>query len=361
MEQHQVIVVGAGPSGAACARALHKAGLDVLIIEKEKLPRHKICSGVLFGQTQVLLEKYFGGLPPQDVYCIPKEISAAHILEWNSEKGFFPYVWETAKAGQEFPQTYLNIWRSKFDRWLVEQSGAELRQNCSARSMAHDGASIHLTVFQKGPKTIEPGAKKDPQLDLACEYLVGADGCGSTVRGLIDEQWRGAAGDVVIYQEYCGFKSMGSLRKGYWYVFFEPSVGDILCCAHRKDDLLTLCVGGLRGRDIRAGMATFKQFLADNFQIAVGEVDRVEGCMIRQLPPNLGAGRVLLTGEAAGFIYLNGEGISAAIDSGYRAGLAIAQAIKSGGDAQELYRNKTEDMMAHMDLCLKNMHFLVGQ
>ena len=361
MEQHQVIVVGAGPSGAACARALHKAGLDVLIIEKEKLPRHKICSGVLFGQTQVLLEKYFGGLPPQDVYCIPKEISAAHILEWNSEKGFFPYVWETGKDGQEFPQTYLNIWRSNFDRWLVEQSGAELRQNCSARSMAHDGASIHLTVFQKGPKTIEPGAKKDPQLDLACEYLVGADGCGSTVRGLIDEQWRGTAGDVVIYQEYCGFKSMGSLRKGYWYVFFEPSVGDILCCVHRKDELLTLCVGGLRGRDIRAGMATFKQFLADNFQIAFGEVDRVEGCMIRQLPPNLGAGRVLLTGEAAGFVYLNGEGISAAIDSGYRAGLAIAQAIKSGGDAQNLYRSSTEDMMAHMDLCLKNMRFLVGQ
>jgi flavin-dependent dehydrogenase len=140
-----------------------------------------------------------------------------------------------------------------------------------------------------------------------------------------------------------------------------PSVGDILCCVHRKDDVLTLCAGGLRGRDIRAGMVAFKRFLAGQFQVALGEVDRVEGCMIRQMPPNLGAGRVLLAGEAAGFVYLNGEGISAAIDSGYRAGQAIAQAIKGGGDALDIYRDNTADMMRHMDLCLKNMRFLVGQ
>jgi menaquinone-9 beta-reductase len=361
MEEHQVIVVGAGPSGAACAKALSKAGIDVLIIEKEKLPRNKICSGVLFGQTQVLLDRYFGGLPPQDVYCTPREIPAEHIHEWNRDRGFLTYVWETGKDGQEFPPVYLNIWRSRFDRWLVQQSEAEVRENCSARSMTQEGAQIRLAVSRKDPETMEPGVQKDTQQELGCAYLVGADGCGSTVRGFIDAPWRGNSGDVVIYQEYCRIGSTGSLRKGHWYVFFEPSVGDILCCVHRKDDLLTLCVGGLRGRDIRAGMGVFKQFLADRFQVALGEADRVEGCAVRQLPPNLGAGRVLLTGEAAGFVYLNGEGISAAIDSGYRAGLAIAQAIKTGGDAQELYRSKTEDIMRHMELCLKNMHFLVGQ
>ena len=101
MEQHQVLIVGAGPAGSACARALRMADVDVLIIEKEKLPRHKICSGVLFGQTQVLLEKYFGGLPPREVYCTPKEIPAAKILEWKAKEGFFPYIWETGKDGQE--------------------------------------------------------------------------------------------------------------------------------------------------------------------------------------------------------------------------------------------------------------------
>jgi flavin-dependent dehydrogenase len=361
MEQHQVVIVGAGPSGAACAKALIKAGIDVLILEKEKLPRNKICSGVLFGQTQVLLEQYFGGLPPQDVYCTPREIPAEYIREWNRDTGFVTYVWETGKDGQEFPQVYLNIWRSAFDRWLAEQSGAEVRQSCSARTMLQDGDMLRLTVSLREPGTSEAEAGKPAQQELGCAYLVGADGCGSTVRGFIDDPWRSNSGDVIIYQEYCHIAGTGSLRKGNWYVFFEPSVGDILCCVHRKDDLLTLCVGGLRGRDIRAGMAVFKQFLADRFQVALGDVYRSEGCAIRQLPPNLGSGRVLLAGEAAGFVYLNGEGISAAIDSGYRAGQAIAQAIKTGGDALDLYRNKTEDMMRHMDRCLKNMHFLVGQ
>ena len=67
MEEHQVIIVGAGPAGSACAKALKEEEIDVLIIEKEKLPRHKTCSGVLFGQTQVLLKEYFGQLPPKSV------------------------------------------------------------------------------------------------------------------------------------------------------------------------------------------------------------------------------------------------------------------------------------------------------
>ena len=361
MEQHQVLIVGSGPSGAACARALRKADVDVLIIEKEKLPRNKICSGVLFGQTQVLLEKYFGGLPPHDVYCTPKEIPAAHIIEWKAKEGFFPYIWEIGKDGVDFPQVYLNIWRRAFDHWLAQQCGAELRQNCSARSMTQGSASINLTVFQKDSHTLDPGAQKDPQQEIACQYLVGADGWDSSVRGFVDEQWRTKPADVIVYQEYCRIKSLGKLLEGRWHVFFMPSVGDILCCVHRKDDVLALCVGGLPSRNIRAGMETFKRFLADQFQVSLGEVDRSEGCTVRQLPPNLGSGRVLLTGEAAGFVYLNGEGISAAIDSGYRAGQAIEQAIKSGGSALDIYKNNTTDMMAYMDLCLKNMHFLVGQ
>jgi len=55
---------------------LKEEGIESLVIEKEKLPRHKSCSGVLFGQTQDLLKKYFGAMPPDDVYCEPREINA---------------------------------------------------------------------------------------------------------------------------------------------------------------------------------------------------------------------------------------------------------------------------------------------
>jgi len=36
----------------------------------------------------------------------------------------------------------------------------------------------------------------------------------------------------------------------------------------------------------------------------------------------------VLTGEAAGFLHMNGAGIDTAIDSGYRVGAAISEALK---------------------------------
>jgi len=42
-----VIIVGAGPAGSAAANILAKNGLKVIILEKEKIPRHKNCAGGL--------------------------------------------------------------------------------------------------------------------------------------------------------------------------------------------------------------------------------------------------------------------------------------------------------------------------
>jgi len=42
-----VIVIGAGPGGATAAFELAKAGVKTLLIEKQKLPRHKTCGGGL--------------------------------------------------------------------------------------------------------------------------------------------------------------------------------------------------------------------------------------------------------------------------------------------------------------------------
>ena len=52
----------------------------------------------------------------------------------------------------------------------------------------------------------------------------------------------------------------------------------------------------------------------------------------------LGQGRVLVAGEAAGFLHLGGEGISGALDTGGLAGQAIADATAQGDDALARYR-----------------------
>jgi len=359
VEHYQVIIIGAGPAGAACAKVLHEAGISVLILEKEKLPRNKICSGVLFGQTQELLQKYFGALPPERVYCAPRAIDAANILEWDREKGFSRYAWEISRDSHEFPNVYYNIWRAGFDDWLIKQSGAPVRENCRVRGFAVEDGKILVHIFQKDLKLLEPPGGNPNQV-LSCDYLVGADGGSSSVRRLLDPSWYSLEAAAIIYQVYCPVIDRGSLTDGFWYVFLDRDFGDILSCAHRKDSCLTLCVGGFRGRDLQAGMQAFKAFLKEQFHVVLDQEERVEGCMLHPGAPDLGKGKILLTGEAAGFMYLNGEGISAAIDSGHCAGVSLAQALRGGPDALEIYNQNTAGIMRHMQQCREQAHFLAG-
>ncbi len=45
MDSCEVLIVGGGPAGSTCAGRLMKAGVDVLLLDKEKFPRPKPCAG----------------------------------------------------------------------------------------------------------------------------------------------------------------------------------------------------------------------------------------------------------------------------------------------------------------------------
>ena len=45
MDTCDALVVGGGPAGSSCARALERAGLDVVVLDRASFPRDKVCAG----------------------------------------------------------------------------------------------------------------------------------------------------------------------------------------------------------------------------------------------------------------------------------------------------------------------------
>ena len=351
MDEYQVIIVGSGPAGSACARALKDEGIEVLVVEKKQLPRYKTCTGILLGQAQMLVKEYFGELPPNEVLCEPRIIKASDVLEWDKERGFSTFVWEIPKDGQSFPQDYLNIWRNKFDYWLLEKAGVEYMENCEFRD---------FSVLDNKVKVRFSGRDEENK-DLYCSYLIGADGGSSRVRTGLDPSWAKGSDTVGIYQAYFRLLDMGSLKDSDCYVFLEREFGDILTVVHRKDEFLMLSLGGFKGRSLKKSMEALKDFLAEKFHVVLGDMERDEGCVSRPPLPYLGNDRVLLAGDAAGLMYLNGEGMGPAIDSGYKAGKAAAQGIKQGKNVLETYENDMKGILKHMKLCFGQQHMFAAK
>jgi menaquinone-9 beta-reductase len=357
MKEHEVIVVGAGPAGASCAKALRDEGTNVLVLEKETLPRYKCCSGVLFGQTQDLLRRYFKAEPPASIKCSPDVIEANDIREWNARDGYRPYHWEISKDGRSFPQNYVNVWRNLFDKWLLDLSAAEYYDCANVKGFEETLDYVRVRVEQS-----EGSGRKDVQ-EYRCKYLVGADGWNSVIRHRLNSQSaKGREGKPVgVLQSYFKLESLGSLKKGGFTVFFLPEVGETLAAVHQKGEHMLLCVSGFKGRKLRESMETFRSFLSEQFELRLGDWWRDEACQMVLAPPMLGWDQVLLTGEAANFIYLNGEGISAAIDSGYRCGKAVAQSLREGKSALKLYAANITDVASHMAKCLAQSRFRVSK
>ena len=51
MDACDVLVVGGGPAGSSCASRLVHAGADVVVIDRARFPRDKVCAGWITPQV----------------------------------------------------------------------------------------------------------------------------------------------------------------------------------------------------------------------------------------------------------------------------------------------------------------------
>lgn len=309
MERCDVLIVGGGPAGSACAWRLRRRGMDVLLLDRAEFPRDKVCAGWITPQVLQALE------------LEPGDYARERVLQ--PITGF-----RTGLIGGRSRETRYGevvsygIRRCEFDHWLLRRSGARLRLGEPLERLERHGAGWVVN-----------GA-------IATPMLVGAGGHACPVA-----RWLGAkrgsrlplvaAREAEIRLEGAAAAGCGARGETPEFYFSRDLKGYGWCV--RKGDWLNLGLGREDKRNLPGRLRDFLAWLQEQGRIPPlvsdqefrGHAYLLYGHGSRPLS---GAG-VLLVGDAAGVAYpRSGEGIRPAVESGLLAADLIAGA---GGDYRE--------------------------
>jgi geranylgeranyl reductase len=309
-----VIIVGAGPGGLACAEVTASAGLKTLVLERKQAIGKKVCAGGVTWNGLVkkvpiaLSERQF---TTQHIFTRHQKITVAAatpiIATVNREK-----------LGQEMGRKAM-------------QAGAEIRLGCQVTAI-NDNKLTFLDISTKN------------QQKLNFSYLVGADGSSSLIRrylgipvhniGIgINYQLSGNYPDMTWHLDSALFKS------GYAWVF-----------PHKE----TVSVGAyvdarvMKAKKLQESLLKWAKKSGYPLSLHKGEAE-----MINFDYRGFRFKNIFLIGDAAGLASgLTGEGIYPAIVSGEEVARCIIHPDFNPVDLQKMIKNHNRH---------RRMVFLLGK
>ena len=318
-ERYDLIVVGAGPSGASTAYHAARSGLEVLLIDRQEFPRDKPCGD---------------GLMPHAA----SEVSLMGLGDWLEEPhhgiftGFSLYT-ATASLHNDVPPTFHGtrgyvVRREETDAKLLERAisaGAEFKNKTRGTELLRSPAGNVRGIEAENGGTI----RYEAPLVVAADGIGGFAGEGMKAHqnAVARRQYfRGVDGPNKEHLQVFITKDMNEQGAGYGWVFY---LGDGTANVGAGVSTKTLARTGRNLKDY------FDRFLEEPLLAGWLENAEPEG------PPKSwslkmgmwGARRhaqgLLMAGDAASMIHpISGEGVGYAIESG-RLAAAFAHAARA--------------------------------
>jgi flavin-dependent dehydrogenase len=298
MRSCDVLIVGGGPAGSTAAWKLRRAGADVLVLDRERFPRTKLCAGWITPEVVRELEMDLGSYPHR-LLTFPR--LRVHV----------------GRLHLPVPCVQHSIRRFEFDAWLLERSGATVQQH-NVRHIVADATGY----------TIDEAYR--------CRHLIGAGGTRCPVyRELFRElNPRSSELQIVTLEHEIQY----DWQDGDCHLwFFEHGLPGYSWYVPKEHGWLNVGVGGIadrikrRGQDIREHWARLAAMLEARLAPGARYDPTGYSYYLRGRVDVVRRGNAFVTGDAAGLATRDlGEGIGPAIRSGSRA----AQAILEGSPYQ---------------------------
>jgi geranylgeranyl reductase family protein len=319
MVHFDVIVVGAGPAGAAAAFRAARAGLSVALVDRKTFPRDKLCGGLVTGRARAHYADIFGHPMP----FAPEERKTVVA---------FHHRGRPAGVIADAPPLCATM-RREMDAALCAQALGAGAQDFTGQGVATLDTGTRRLTLTTGPV-------------LGYGVLIGADGVNSQIaRALFGQSFDhariGFGLEIEAEAPHLPHDTiridLAAAAWGYGWAF-------------PKRQSTTIGVGGILGKnpDMKRAMAAYCDMLGLKVPEAGFKGQFLPFGDVRAHP---GRGAVLLAGDAAGLVDpITGEGIGHAMASGGMAARAAIDALAQGRPDTALALYRTALRPLHRDL-----------
>ena len=321
----EVIVVGAGPAGAATAWALAKEGVDVLVLDRARFPRDKICAEYLSPQASRILSDM--GVLEEIERSGPAHLAGMRLRAPNGLVANGEFAANHGFHG--FRDKGLAIRRTILDEIVLRGArsvGARVEEGVRVTDVVRNSGARVSGVSTIGPNGVAR--------TLRSHYIVGADGLRSVIGrrlGLVKTSriWPRRIALVAHYRKVQGVTDMGEMHVDYDGYFGIVDVGD-------GKMNVAVVIPMSRAKQIGEDKtAFFERWIASRPHLAERFVGAERITPVRATGPFATASRrawspgAALVGDAADFFDpFTGEGIYAALRGGELLAPHILEALE---------------------------------